>query len=173
MIAQLEARKEITFEPDTLGGGSFWAGDNLLATLTVHGTAKRQGRLSIRDDNRAFDLLGTVNGSRHIYQMLEGTHLVGRAEWTTEGETPLIAQLDYRGSVYALERAGLFAAGAQSQPVIAFAPWPDPRRVFGVWNPKQSMLHIIDKADLPLIGFYVFVAYDLFSGVMRARSIEN
>ena len=161
MIAQLETSKEIIFEPGTGGGGSFWAGDNLLATLTVRGTVKRRGRLSIRDDNRALDLLSMVGGTRHIYQMLEGTHRVGRAEWTTEGETSLIAQLDYRGLVYTLERTDLFAAGTQSQPVVAFAPWLDPQRVFGVWNPRQSTLHVTDRVDLPLIGFYVFVAYDL------------
>jgi hypothetical protein len=161
MIAQLETSKEIIFEPGTGGGGSFWAGDNLLATLTVRGTVKRRGRLSIRDDNRALDLLSMVGGTRHIYQMLEGTHRVGRAEWTTEGATPPTAWLDYRGLVYTLERTDLFAAGTQSQPVVAFAPWLDPQRVFGVWNPRQSTLHVTDRVDLPLIGFYVFVAYDL------------
>jgi hypothetical protein len=166
VIAQLETCKEIIFEPGTGGGGSFWAEDNLLATLTVRGTVKRQGRLSIRDDNRALDLLCMVSGTRHIYQMLEGTHPVGRAEWTMEGGTLPIARLDYRGLVYTLERTGLFVAGTQSQPVVAFAPWPDPQRVFGVWNPRQSTLRVTDKADLPLIGFYVFVAYDLRSIVI-------
>jgi len=166
MIAQLETYKEIVFEPGAGGGGSFWAGDNLLATLTVRGTVKRQGRLSIRDGNRALDLLSMVNGSRHICQMLEGTHRVGRAEWATGGETPLIAQLDYRGSVYALERMGLFAAETQSQPVVAFAPWPDLQRIFGAWNPRQSTLRVTDRVDLPLIAFYVFAAYDLRSNVV-------
>jgi len=166
MIAQLETCKQVIFEPGTGGGGSFWARDNLLATLTVRGTIKRQGRLSIRDDNRAFDLLSMVNGSHHICQMLEGTHRVGRVEWATGGETPLIAQLDYRGSVYALERTGLFAAETQSQPIVAFAPWPDPQLVFGAWNSRQSTLRVTDRVDLPLIGFYVFVAYDLRSNVI-------
>jgi hypothetical protein len=179
VIAQLETRKEIIFEPGTGGGGSFWAGDNLLATLTVRGTVKRQGRLSIRDDNCALDLLCRVDGSRHIYQMLEGTHPVGRAEWTMEGGTLTTARLDYRGLVYILERTGLFAAGTQSQPVVAFAPWPDPQRVcpfpalrageppgVGVWNLRQSTLHVTDRTDLPLIGFYVFVAHGLRSIVI-------
>ena len=165
MIAQLETRKEIIFEPGTGGGGSFWAGDNLLATLIVRGTVKRQGRLSIRDDNRALDLMCIANESRYIYQMLEGRHLVGRAEWTG-GDTLRAARLNYRGIVYTLDRKGLFVAGTQSQPVVAFDPSPDPQRVFGVWNPRQSTLHVTDRVDLPLIGFYVFVAYDLRSIVI-------
>ena len=165
MIAQLETRKEIIFEPGTRGGGSFWAGDNLLATLTVRGTVKRQGRLSIRDDNRALDLMCLANESRYIYQMLEGRHLVGRAEWSG-GDTLRAARLNYRGIVYILDRKGLSAAGTQSQPVVAFDPSPAPQRVFGVWNPRQSTLHVTDRVDLPLIGFYVFVAYDLRSIVI-------
>jgi hypothetical protein len=165
MIAQLTTCKEVIFESGNGGGGSFWAGDNLLATLTIRGTAKRQGRLSIRDDNRALDLLCTASGSRHIYQMLEGTHQVSRAEWT-EGNTLRAARLDYRGIVYTLDRKGLFTAGTPPQPVVAFDLLPDPQGVFGAWSARQSTLRVTDRADLPLIGFYVFVAYDLRSIVI-------
>jgi hypothetical protein len=165
MIAQLETLKEIVFEPGIGGGGSFWAGDNLLATLIVRGTVRRQGRLSIRDDNRALDLMGIANGSRHIYQMLEGTHQVGRAEWTGS-DTLRAARLNYRGIVYTLDRTGLFAAGTQPQPVVAFDILSDLQGVFGTWSLRQSMLRVTGGADLPLIGLYVFVAYDLRSIVI-------
>jgi hypothetical protein len=165
MIAQLETCKEIIFEPGSVGGGSFWATDNLLATLTVHVSPKRQGRLSVRDNNRALDLLCMSNGPRHIYQMLEGIRPIGRAEWT-EGDSLRAARLDYRGAVYTLDRKGLFAAGTQSRPVVAFDLLSDPQGVLGAWNARQSTLCVTDKADLPLIGFYVFVAYDLRSIVL-------
>ncbi len=165
MIAQLETRKEIIFEPGVGGGGSFWAGDNLLATLTIRGTAKRQGRLSIRDNNRALDLMCLANGLRYIYQMLEGTHPIGRAEWTG-GDTLHAVRLNYRGIVYTLDRKGLFVAGTRSQLVVAFDPSPGLQRAFGVWNSRQSTLHVTDGVDLPLIGFYIFVAYDLHSIVI-------
>ena len=92
--------------------------------------------------------------------MLEGTHQVGRAEWT-EGDALRAAWLDYRGIVYTLDRRGLFAAGTQSQPVVAFDLWSDLQGVFGAWSLRQSTLRVTDGADLPLIGLYVFVAYDL------------
>ena len=164
MIAQLETRKEIIFEPGTGGGGSFWAGDNLLATLTVRGTVNRRGRLSICDDNRALDLMCLANESRYIYQMLEGRHLVGRAEWSG-GDTPRAARLNYRGIVYTLDRKGLSAAGTQSQPVVAFDPLPVPQGALGTWNVRQLALCVTDRADLPLIGFYVFIAYDMICAV--------
>jgi hypothetical protein len=165
MIAQLETRKEIIFEPGTGGGGSFWAGDNLLATLIVRGTVKRQGRLSIRDDNRALDLMCIADESRYIYQMLEGRHLVGRAEWSG-GDTLCAARLSYRGIVYTLDRKGLSAAGTQSQPVVAFDLLSDLQGVFGTRSLRQSTLRVTDGVDVPLIGLYVFVAYDLRSIVI-------
>jgi hypothetical protein len=146
MIAQLTTCKEVIFESGNGGGGSFWAGDNLLATLTIRGTAKRQGRLSIRDDNRALDLLQHSASNVHqIYLLLEGTSLLGRA------------------LVYTLERKSLFATGAKSRPVITFDPLPDSVEAIGIWNARQLTLHVTDRADLPLIGFYIFVAYDLRS----------
>jgi len=159
MIAQPTTCKQVIFEPGAGGGGSFWAGDNLLATLTIRGTAKRQGRLSLRDDDRAFDLLQHSSGNSHwTYLLLEGTTLVGRVEWT-EDETSL--QLSYRGLVYTLNRKGLFTVGTQSQPVVAFDPLPDPQGAVDDWHGRQSTLRVTDRADLPLIGFYIFVAYDL------------
>ena len=164
MIAQLTTCKEVIFESGNGGGGSFWVGDNLLATLTIRGTAKRQGRLSIRDDNRALDLLQHSASNLHqIYLLLEGTSLLGRAE-RVEGESSV--HLGYRGLVYTLERKSLFATGAKSRPVITFDPLPDSVEVIGIWNARQLTLHVTDKADLPLIGFYIFVAHDLRSIVI-------
>ena len=76
------------------------------------------------------------------------------------------ARLNYRGIVYTLDRKSLFAAGTQSQPVVAFDPLPDSVEAIGIWNARQLTLHVTDRVDLPLIGFYIFVAYDLRSIVI-------
>ncbi len=150
MIASSLAVKEIMFEPGVAGGGSFWTGDNLLATLTVHRAAKRPGRLSLRDTDRAFDLLHTLNGSRHTYQLMEGIHSMGRAEWV-QGEG--WARMTYRGGEYRLNLTGLWAAAAEGQPLVALAPSPG-------WNDRLWVLRVADGADLPLASFYLYIAYD-------------
>ena len=89
----------IVFEPTSAGGGSLWDGDNLLATLTVFRRAERQGRLSMRDTNRALDIVRLAWKSRAgvattHYRLMEHQGQTGEAEWKT-GES--LAALRYQG----------------------------------------------------------------------------
>ena len=67
----------LVFEPTSAGGGSFWSGDSLLATLTVLKLTDRQGRLSVRDSNRALDLLRIVRKQHTSCQLIENLSLLG------------------------------------------------------------------------------------------------
>ena len=149
-IATMTTTQAIVFEPAALGGGSFWKGDSLLATLTVFKRAERQGRLSIRDTNRAMDLLRLSRRERTIYRLSQALGQIGKAEWV-RGEPS--ALLRYRGQAYLVTRESLLTA-QDHQLVVALA-------LTSNWNVKQVELRITPEADLPLVGFYLFITYDL------------
>ncbi len=151
--------QSIVFEPTSGGGGSFWNGDSLLATLTVLKRADRQGRLSLRDTNRALDLLRIMRKQRTSYQLIENLGLVGDAEWVV-GEPS--ARLRYRGQEFIVAQESLLNAQTH-EPLITLALSSD-------WNDKQMELHVADKADLPLVGFCLFIAYDLVNRPERNPS---
>jgi hypothetical protein len=151
----LSILRQIVFEPTSAGGGSFWNGDSLLATLTVLKRAERQGHLSLRDANRAMDIVRLAR-KRHTgvvtthYRLMERLSQAGEAEWNT-GEPS--AELRYQGHDYVVTRASLLSV-QDHQPVITLTGAPD-------WNIKQMELHVAPAADLPLVAFFLFVAYDL------------
>jgi len=144
------ATQTIVFEPTSAGGGSFWKGDSLLATLTVFKRAERQGRLSIRDTNRAMDLLCLSRRERTIYHLVQALGQIGEAEWVRGAPS---ASLRYRGQAYLVTRESLFTV-QDHQPAVALALASD-------WNVKQMELHVSHVADLPLVAFFLFIAYDL------------
>ncbi len=146
----------IVFEPTSAGGGSFWNGDSLLATLTVLKRADRQGRLSLRDTNRALDLVCTRPNGEKTFQLIEALRQIGVANWKmSESSTPLF----YRGSKYLATQESLLNAQTL-EPVITLAPASDWAVVPNA-NDKQMQVHVAGEADLALVGFYLFVAYDL------------
>jgi len=151
----IAATQTIIFEPTSAGGGSFWNGDNLLATLTVLKRAERQGHLSLRDANRAMDIVRLAR-KQHTgvvtthFRLMERLGQAGEAEWNT-GESS--AELRYQGHDYVVTRASLLSV-QDHQPVITLTGAPD-------WNIKQMELYIAPAADLPLVAFFLFVAYDL------------
>jgi hypothetical protein len=140
----------IVFEPTSAGGGSFWNGDSLLATLTVLKRAERQGRLSLRDTNRALDLVCARPNGEKTFELVEAMHQIGVANWKASESS---ASLSYRGSKYLATQESLVNAQTL-EPAITLALPSD-------WNSKQMQLHLADEADLALVGFYLFVAYDL------------
>jgi len=145
----------VVFEPTSAGGGSFWNGDNLLATLTVLKRANRQGHLSLRGSNRALDLVCLAR-KQHTgvvtthYRLMERLDQAGEAKWKT-GEPS--AALRYQGHDYVVTRERLLTVQGH-QPVITLTRAPD-------WNIKQMGLQIAPVADLPLVAFFLFVACDL------------
>jgi len=151
----IAATQTVTFAPTSAGGGSFWNGDNLLATLTVLKRAERQGHLSLRDTNRAMDIVCLAR-RQHTgvvtthYRLMERLGQAGEAEWNT-GESS--AELRYQGHDYVVTRASLLSV-QDRQPVIKLTGAPD-------WNIKQMELHVAPEANLPLVAFFLFVAYDL------------
>jgi hypothetical protein len=150
----LTTTQTIVFEPTSAGGGSLWDGDSLLATLTVIKRAGRQGRLSIRDTNRAMDLLRLSRRERTIYRLVQALGQIGEAEWV-RGEPS--ALLRYRGQAYLVTRDSLLTV-QDHQPVVALA-------LASNWNVKQMELRIAPEADWALVGFYLFIIYDLnFAG---------
>ena len=122
----------IVFEPTSAGGGSLWDGDSLLATLTVLKRARRQGRLSLRDANRAVDIVRLAR-KQHTgvvtahYRLMERLGQAGEAEWKT-GESS--AALRYRGHDYIVTRESLLSV-QDHQPVITLTCAPD-------WNIKRN-----------------------------------
>jgi len=162
MIAQPTVLREIIFEPGSAGGGSFWADDYLLATLTIQQRTNRQGRLSLRDTNRALDLLCYPSKQRKEYRLVEGMRPLARAEWI--GGAPS-ARLSYGDRDYAATPTGLFAIKPEfeEQPVVAFSLPVN-------WQASRLMLRVGAEVDLPLMVFYLFIAYDLFlAGVSSQR----
>ena len=140
----------IVFEPTSGGGGSFWSGDSLLATLTVLKRAERQGRLSIRDTNRAVDIVPIAQNRHTRYGLIENLRRIGDAEWGI-GESS--ARLRYRGREFLATPESLLSA-QDHQPVIV-------RALASGWNAKQMELRVAREADLPLVAFFLFIAYDL------------
>lgn len=142
--------QSIVFEPTSGGGGSFWNGDSLLATLTVLKRAERQGRLSIRDTNRAVDIVQLAQRQYVRYRLIENLRQIGDAKWGV-GESS--ARLRYRGREFIATPESLSSA-QDHQPVMA-------RTLASGWNVKQMELQLAREADLPLVAFFLFVAYDL------------
>jgi hypothetical protein len=142
--------QSIIFEPTSGGGGSFWSGDSLLATLTVLKRAARQGRLSVRDTNRAVDIVHLAQKQYTRYQLVENLRQIGDAEW---GSGESFARLRYRGREFIATPESLLSA-QDHQPVIA-------RASASGWNVKQMELRVAREADLALVAFFLFVVYDL------------
>jgi hypothetical protein len=140
----------IVFEPTNAGGGSLWDGDNLLATLTVLKRTERQGRLSLRGTNHAYDMLRSTRQQHVGYRMVHVLRQVADAEWNTGDPS---ATLHYKGQDYlATPESLLSARGDRLLLTLTLSP---------TWSDRQMELGIVSKADLPLIAFYLFVAYDL------------
>ncbi len=153
MNTQATTWRDIVFERETAGGGSFWAGDSLLATLTVHTAPERSGRLSVRATERAFDMTRTASAQRYLYEMTHEGIPAGRAEWVHDAPS---AWLRYEGRDYTVTREGLLAAESEigGRPLVAL-------RALGGRQRGQWALHIEPGIELPLVAFYLFVAYDL------------
>jgi hypothetical protein len=154
MIASTTLLHEVLFELESGGGGSLWAQDHLLGTLTIRQRTGRQGRLSLRDTNRALDAVCYPSKQRKEYRLLEGTRSVARAEWT-EGAPS--ARLYYGDRDYAAGPTGLFP----------LTPEFDDHPVVGLgvpvnWRAAQLRLRVEADADWALVMFYLFIAYDLF-----------
>jgi len=154
MIAQTTTLQEVIFELGSGGGGSLWAQDYLLATLTIQQRTGRQGRLSLRETNRALDVVCYPSKQRKEYRLLEGTRSVARADWT-EGAPS--ARVNYGDRDYAAGPTGLFP----------LTPEFDDHPVVGLgvpvnWRAAQLRLRVEADADWALVMFYLFIAYDLF-----------
>ncbi len=146
MITPHVALGEITLMSEAAGGGSFWSGDNLLATLDVRRRPDRTGRLSIRSDGRACELVCAPSNGGLRYRITEGPQEIGQAEWQEGNDT---ARLEYQGHEYMAGRTGLYEG---QEPVIRLNP--------ADWNGQQTLLRLARPAELPLVAFYVFVVYD-------------
>jgi hypothetical protein len=140
----------IVVEPTSRGGGSLWDGDNLLATLTVVKRTERQGRLSLRGTNDAYDMLCATGQQRVGYRMFQGQRQVADAEWNVGDPS---ATLHYNGQDYlATPESLLSVRGDRLLLTLALAP---------DWTARPTKLGIAGTTDLPLVAFYLFVAYDL------------
>jgi hypothetical protein len=162
MSAQSTTLRKIMFELGGGGGGSFWADDYLLATLTIQLRANRQGRVSLRDGNRALDIVCHSSRQRREYRLLEGARLLARAEWLESAPT---ARVSYGGRDYAAGATGLFSITPEfdEQPVVGLDLPVD-------WHGARLMLLVQSEADLPLVVFYSFIAYDLVQAEAKSQS---
>ncbi len=144
----------IVFEPDLAGGGSLWEGDDLLAVLTtVAKHPDRQGRFCLRGTNRAFDTFTITCHSdkrRNRYRLLEGSCHLADAQWIVD-ELP--ATLRYRGQEFVATPKSLSTTDGSRQMVTLASPLD--------WQARQMHLCVGPGVDLPLVAFYLFVAYDL------------
>ena len=164
MSTQFTTLRKIMFELGSAGGGSFWAEDYLLATLTIQQRANRQGRVSLRDGNRALDIVCYPSKQRREYRLLEGARLLARAEWLESAPT---ARVSYGGRDYAAGATGLFSIKPEfdEQPVIGLDLPAD-------WRAARLMLRVQSEADLPLVVFYSFIAHDLFQAEAKSQPPE-
>jgi hypothetical protein len=147
--------RSIGFEPDLAGGGSLWEDDDLLAVLTVVKQPDRRGRFSLRGTNRAFDTFTMIRHSRKqhtSYQLVSGLRRLADAQGVAD---ELTVALRYRGQEFVATRQSLSTARDDRQ-IVALAPPLD-------WHARQMNLCVEPGADLPLVAFYLFVAYDLSS----------
>lgn len=149
-VTTMAATRTLVFEPTSAGGGSFWQGDNLLATLTILRHPERQGRLSLRDPNRTLVMVRHTQKQRTSYQLFEGLRQIADAEWSV-GET--YARLHYQGREYSATPQDLVEL--DRNPPVAILSIPHD------WNAEQMELRLDNDADLPLVAFYLFMAYDL------------
>jgi len=145
--ATMTTTQTLVFEPTSAGGGSLWDGDNLLATLTVLKRVERQGRLSLRGANHAYDMLRSTHQQHVGYRMMKDLRQVADAEWNTGDPS---ATLHYKGQDYVATPESLNIRGDRLLLTLS----PD-------WTVQQTELGVAGSADLPLIAFYLFVAYDL------------
>jgi hypothetical protein len=143
----------IVFEPDAVGGGSIWDGDDLLAVLTVTKYPDRRGRLSLRSTSRAFNTFNMTCHSRErrrSYRLVEGLRRLADAQWIAD---ELSVALRYRGQAFIATHESLSTMRGDQQ-VVTLAPPVD-------WQARQMTLHVGPDVDLPLVAFYLFIAYDL------------
>lgn len=150
----------ILFEPATTGGGSLWSDDDLLGTLAVSPLAQRRGRLSLRQGNRAGDLIRNAHGQYHRYQLYEEARLLGQAE-RVQGAGSV--WLRYAGSEYLATRESLL--DTQSQLAIITLP------LLLSWNARPFTLQVRRQTDLMLVGFYIYLAYDLMECVQTVPQV--
>jgi hypothetical protein len=155
--------RTLVIEPTHAGGGSLWNGDDLLATLTVLKRTERHGRLSLRGTNDAYDMLCATSRSGVGYRMFQGQRQVASAAWTMDDPS---AALRYRDQDYlATPESLLNVRGDRLLLMLTLSPG---------WSARQTELGIVGAADLPLIAFYLFVAYDLSqSAHQRVESLSN
>jgi hypothetical protein len=142
--------RTLVFEPTSAGGGSLWDGDNLLATLTALKRTERHGRLSLRGTNDAYDMLCAASQSGVGCRMFQGPRQTATAERKTGAAA---AALVYHGRDY-LATPDSLASVQDRQPVITLTCAPD-------WRARHMGLRVAPAADLPLVAFFLFVAYDL------------
>jgi hypothetical protein len=143
----------IVFEPDVAGGGSFWDGDDLLAVLTVMKHPNRRGQLSLRSTNRAFNTFTMTrhsNKRRNSYRLVEGLRRLADAQRIADKPS---VTLRYRGQEYTATSESLFSARGDQQIAVLAPPLN--------WHARQMTLGVGPDVDLPLVAFYLFVAYDL------------
>ncbi len=160
MHTELFLPRQIVFEPVSAGGGSLWDGDNLLATFTVLKRTERHGRLSLRGTNDAYDLLCATSQQRVGYRMFQGQRQVASAAWTMDDPS---AALRYRDQDYlATPESLLNVRGDRLLLMLTLSPG---------WSARQTELGVVGAANLPLIAFYLFVAYDLSQSA--SQSVES
>jgi hypothetical protein len=152
----------VLFEPATAGGGSLWSGDDLLGTLSVSPLAQRRGRLSLRHDERAGDVIRSVNGQCYRYHLYEAARLVGQAERALEARS---LWLRYCGTEYLATRESLLNIQKHSA-LITLPP-------LLTWNTRSFALQVQRQTDVMLVGFYVYIAYDLMEGARMTPQCYN
>lgn len=165
MVAPTVSLQDVVFELGSGGGGSLWAQDYLLATLTIRQRGvSRQGRLSLRETNRALDIMCYPSKQRTEYRLIEGTRTVARAEWLEGAPT---ARMYYGSQDYAASPIGLFTLTPEydDHPAVALGVPVD-------WRVSQLRLRVKAEADLPLVMFYLFIAYDLFHAEASGQQLR-
>jgi hypothetical protein len=143
----------IVFEPGAAGSGSFWDGDDLLAVLTVMKHPNRRGQFSLRGTNRAFDTFNMTSHSRKqhtSYRLVEGLCRLADAQRIANKSSVV---LRYRRQEFVATRESLSTIQGGQQ-IVTLAPPLD-------WYARQMNLSVGPDVDLPLVAFYLFVAYDL------------
>jgi hypothetical protein len=111
---------------------------------------ERQGRLSLRGTNHTYDMLRSTHQQHIGYRMIHNLRQMADADWNTGDPS---ATLHYKGQDYLATPDNLLSVrGDRLLLRVALAP---------NWPARQTELGVVGVADLPLIAFYLFVAYDL------------
>ncbi len=145
--------RNIGFEPGLAGGGSLWEGDDLLAVLTVAKHPNRRGRFSLRGTSRPFDTFTVTCRSskrRNSYRLVEGLRRLADAQWIVDESS---VALRYRGQEFIASHESLSTTYDGQQIVAPALPFD--------WHARQMNLYVGPGTDLPLVAFYLFIAYDL------------